>query len=571
MKSPNSCFASRSRYIALFLFSVVTWYGAVSASTKPAVIQADKTLTVLLLDREIYLEIATKPKEGLEAALKSYVTPSSQNKKKDFLVSKGFRSRSPVYRFPWDNLTCEARQLAVEKLFPSDKATTDGWRHVVTHTGQHGETLWRISTWFSGSGSNARKLAQSNKLNPQKLAAGDTVVIPAELLQECFKSRPDYPIVVNGLQFKKDGSGEYAEYILREGQTIYSMVLKYTPRVTADEVLSASTLILQRSGLRDFRFIPADSILKIPSDILSPQFLPPNDPRRIQFEETDRESSQFRPTERARALDGVTVILDAGHGGVDPGSIGKGGVKEDEYAYDVMCRVKRKLETETKARVFVTIEDEETGFTPRNSRVLTSGKNRERILTQPPYLIQDSAIALNFRWILSNHIYSHHTSAASRQEKVVFTSFHADSLHVSAQGLMVYIPGADYYSGNITKSDKVILKRKEAQSGGNKVVNKRRDRLQAEGFSNAFASRIREQCESHQLKMHSNQPIRKFVVRNRRSWVPAILRYCKTPTRILIELANLQNQEDLQNIMSPEYRESLAEMYVNALKLHFSD
>ncbi|MBN1879260.1 N-acetylmuramoyl-L-alanine amidase [bacterium] len=556
--------------MSVFLFTAYVLTATALAASRPAVTQIDKTLTVIMLEREIYIEITASPKNLADAVMSDLVIAGSRSNKQ-FLVKKGFRSKTPVYRMPWDHLTCEGKNRAIGVLFPRDRHVSGDWEHYVTHGGSHGETLWRISYWFTGSGTAAKSLAKTNKLNPQKLATGDKVLISKELLQECFSERLQYPIVVDELTFRKDETGEYAEYVLLAGQTIYSWVLKYTPRVTADDVLAASTLILQRSGLRDFRSIPSNTVLRIPSDIISPQFLPPADPRRIQFEATDRESSLFKPQEKAKALEGITVILDSGHGGVDPGSIGKGGVKEDEYAYDVMCRVKRILEKGTKAKVLVTIEDEETSFKPRDSRLLGSGNNKEKILTTPPYLIDDTRDALNLRWILTNYLYTHEHPANSRYERVVFTSFHADCLHPSAHGLMVYIPGADYYSGNIKKTDKVLLRRKEAGSGGNKVANTRRDRLQAEGFSNAFALKIRDMCNQHHISMHSNQPIRKYVIRNRRSWVPALLRYCKIPTRVLIELANLQNPGDVQRMMDPEYRESLAVMYVNALKSHFAE
>jgi N-acetylmuramoyl-L-alanine amidase len=543
---------------------------SLNSSSNPAVVRLDSRLTVILLQREIYIEIVAKPEKERRAAMDIYVESSHRNNNR-YLIKKGFRSSSPVYRIPWDLLTCDGKILAIHALFPDDSLDNDGWTHTITYCGSHGETLWRISSWFTGSGTHADELAKINSINPRKLGVGHTIKIPRTLLIPCFGTTIDYPVTVDDLIFQKDREGVYAEYILLAGQTIYSLVLKYTPRLTADDVMAASRLILKRSNLKDFHSIPANTTLKIPSDLISPQFLPPTDPRRIQFENTARESGLFKAHHVARALQGVTVILDAGHGGVDPGAVGIGGVKEKEYAYDVMCRVKRILETETKAAVHVTIKDDETGFEPRNGKLLRSGNNRERILTTPVYPITNSAVALNLRWMLVNYVFYTRHDAKTRNEQVIFTSFHADSLHPSAQGLMVYVPGADYYSGNIKKTEKVYLSRKEAKAGRNSVSHTRRDRLRAEGFSLDFADHVRKQCIKANIPMHSNQPVRKFVMRNRRSWVPAILRYSTVPTRVLIELVNLQNTTDVKRIMDPDYRESLARMYVNALKEHFSE
>lgn len=538
-------------------------------ASSPAVVQVDETVTVLLLSREIYIEIVASPTRARQAAMDRYVVSAQHNNRRQ-LIRQGFRSSNRVYRIPWKHLTCQGKQLAIEKLFPKDNLTHEGWEHHVRYSGAHGETLWRISTWFTGTGTNANRLGQLNRINPNRLGVGNRILIPLDMLIPCFQAVYEYPVVVNDLTYNKDALGVYAEYTLLSGQTIYSLVLRYTPLVTANDVMSASQKILNRSGLRDFHAIPANTVLKIPSDLISPQFLPPNDPQRIQYETTSRESGQFRPDQIAKALQRVTVILDAGHGGIDPGAIGIGGIQEKEYAYDVMCRVKHILETETQATVHITIMDEETGFTPRQESFLHPGNNREKILTNPPFPITDSRIALNLRWLLVNSYFYLH-NASDRNERVIFTSFHADSLHPTIQGLMMYIPGADHYTGNTRLTANVYLRRKEAQGGRNAVSNTRTERLRAEGYSKSFAEQIQAQCIKADIPLHPNQPIRTFIVRGRRNWVPAILRYSKVPTRILIELANLQNPEDVARIKDPEYREALARMYVNALKAHFSE
>jgi N-acetylmuramoyl-L-alanine amidase len=48
------------------------------------------------------------------------------------------------------------------------------------------------------------------------------------------------------------------------------------------------------------------------------------------------------------------VVLDAGHGGRDPGAIGPGGIKEKDIVLDVARRVKRLLEKEVGYEVFLT-------------------------------------------------------------------------------------------------------------------------------------------------------------------------------------------------------------------------
>lgn len=68
------------------------------------------------------------------------------------------------------------------------------------------------------------------------------------------------------------------------------------------------------------------------------------------------------------------VVLDAGHGGHDPGAIGPSGLMEKELVLDITRRVARLLEGELGVRVLLTRDDDH--FVPLQDR--TSFANRER-------------------------------------------------------------------------------------------------------------------------------------------------------------------------------------------------
>ena len=53
-----------------------------------------------------------------------------------------------------------------------------------------------------------------------------------------------------------------------------------------------------------------------------------------------------------------TVVLDAGHGGKDPGSIGKYGTKEKDVVLDITKRIGRLLEKHTRIKVVYTREED---------------------------------------------------------------------------------------------------------------------------------------------------------------------------------------------------------------------
>ncbi len=548
------------------------------ATAELIVQKLDASAAFILHQREIYFEVTDKSAPGLVSDYGDYVTVSSA-KFSSSRVKKGILFKKNVYQFTFDQLSEKGQRKAIDLLFPKDHLIPEGWEHSIVYTGEHGETLWRLSKWFSGTENNANEIIKYNKINPSRLKKGDRIVIPAHLLSKAFQTEPATPIkpldptapATESLVFKKDSGGKYAESILHQGQTIYSdIVLKFTPRVTVQEVMEAATMILNRSKLSSFNDIPAGTHLKIPIELLSPQFLPSEDPLRIQYEMTSEASKQYKHQSKSDSLKGITIVLDAGHGGIDPGAIGPGKEREDEYAYDVMCRVKLLLEATTQSIVYATISDGETGFIPRSMRFLPSGRNVEKIMTHPAYQIKDTQIALNLRWLLANDIFTQSIKSKQSNESILFTSFHADCLHEDVKGMMIYTPGADYYQGNCQLTDSHYKQYRESRSGLKFKIS-RGDRLRAEGYSHQFANCITQMCRKLKIPMHSNQPVRKYIIRSRNPWVPAVLKYCRIPTRVLIELANLKNTQDRENLRNPMYRQKIAEAYVESVRLLFKN
>lgn len=81
-------------------------------------------------------------------------------------------------------------------------------------------------------------------------------------------------------------------------------------------------------------------------------------------------------------LKGACLYLVSGHGGPDPGAIGKMGNKqlhEDEYAYDIMLRLARNLMMKG-AKVHIIIQDAKDGI--RNEQFLNNAK-RETCMGSP--------------------------------------------------------------------------------------------------------------------------------------------------------------------------------------------
>src|SRR5207237_3402353 len=116
--------------------------------------------------------------------------------------------------------------------------------------------------------------------------------------------------------------------------------------------------------------------------------LPPDDPTRMAREDARRESAKLARRARAAGLAGVTVILDAGHGGRDAGTT-HDDVWESTYVYDVMCRLKRLLENKTAATVAATTQSKAIGYDISDDDELDEQTDHV-VLTSPRYALDDA-------------------------------------------------------------------------------------------------------------------------------------------------------------------------------------
>jgi N-acetylmuramoyl-L-alanine amidase len=372
------------------------------------------------------------------------------------------------------------------------------------------------------------------------------------------------------LRYGEDSKGRFAIYRLKAGEALYSAVaVRFTGRVDPEEVNQVAEVMARASGIEDVTDIAVDHPVRIPMDLLLPEFLPPGDPRRVEHDRARAEAGRYRNPARARNLERVHVILDAGHGGVDHGAISNG-VHEHEYAYDVMCRLKRRLEEYTGATVHPTIVDRRLGFKPRGGRTLRSNE-AEQILTTPRHSNSNRSqvlLGVNLRWYLANSIYRRLRKEGVPSERVVFISLHADSLHPSLSGGMVYIPGARYRKGTYGYTRKAYSRYREVKERP-RVSFTRAEGIQSEGLSREFAWRVVEAMRRHGLAVHPHIPVRDRIIRRKRVWVPAVLRGNEVPVKILVEIANLNNRSDARRLKDPDFREKTARALADALLRYY--
>jgi N-acetylmuramoyl-L-alanine amidase len=469
-------------------------------------------------------------------------------------------------RVPYVELTDRYKLLSVRALFPKDSSSEKHWTHVVTYADpQRGrETLWRVATWFTGKGTTFKEIKRYNGLRGDTIHLGQEITIPQSLLLLPFVQ--ERRVVTNNGELVL--RGDHATYKLRRGESIYGDVVPhFTDMVDSKDVVWASREIVERSGIRDPQDIPVGTEIKIPIDLLSARYRPLSDPRRAIYEEFRKESGKYRPVYAAKDLVGVAVILDAGHGGQDPGTLNESqGIHEDDYVYDVMCRVKRLLEKKTRARVFTTIVDESSKYRVFDTERFGMDKD-EYLLTDPPYYNNDPSVSANLRWYLANSLYRKLCREGVEKEKIVFTSFHADSLWSSLRGLMVYVPGSFYCSGKNGKNDAQYKRYREVRE--RPFVEFPEDqRNRSEKLSRDFAYQIKDAFENGAvpLVVHKEPAVRGYVIRNRQVYVPAVIRYNEIPVKVLVEIVNLSNVTDCRRLKDHNFREWVAEAYVRALQ-----
>lgn len=551
------------------------------------------------IEGSIFLRIPYPNKGGFEFLAEKYTGDKKNAPKIRNFNPKPKNGKYREIRIPLDFLLLVYKVETITALFPEDKRTENGWLHKYK-----GEGLWSVAKWFCGTSKKSVELKKSLKnVEPKK---GDFILIPEKLLSPNFSVIPfqkeiakenkkeknaDEKIVniqkqetvVSSveeisiedarklLSYGKDQQGAYAIYHLAQGEALYSaVVVRFTGRLFASEVNALAMEIAKRSGVQDVTSIPIGYEIKIPIDMLLPQFYPEDSQVYKDYLTHQKELSQIINTYKNSSLEGVVVILDPGHGGLDRGAT-KNNVWEDSYVYDIACRIREGLETKTKAKVYVTLMEPSKGFKPIDKPYLAPNKSCT-ILTHPPFhpdSSDETKAAVNLRWVFSNYHYNNLKKEGVSSERIIFTSIHADSLHPSIRGTMFYIPGSGYRNEKWSAKGEFFAKFQESKNANNFSLSKK-ELEKSEGLSLQFTKSLEKSFKKNNLKLHPYQPTRDHVVRNKKAWVPAVLKYNLIPCSILIEICNINNQEDAKLLRDPVFRQKIANAYIEALILYYS-
>ncbi|HJV48539.1 MAG TPA: N-acetylmuramoyl-L-alanine amidase [Geothrix sp.] len=493
------------------------------------------------------------------------------------------KSTDPSGWVTFESLSPEGKRWALAALFPDDQWRQDDVRHTVRHPDV--ESVWTLASLFTGHGQNYDRLMAENPDLPEKLREGDTWRIPRSLLSADLggsgrgpdRSKPEDDLDDEArvaayrslLSFDEDAQGKYAAYRMRKGEALYSsVVIRYTDRVDPKGVNELADRIAKRSGITDVRGIQPGQLIKIPVAFLADPFQSEGSSALAEEREIRAEVRRTVRVEAGPKLKGVRIVLDAGHGGVDPGAQANG-LWESDFVYDIAMRVRRLLEQETEAQVSSTIRYPGLGFKSREAIRVPSGL--AEILTTPPFAVDGespTAVSVHLRWVLANDLFSAFRKTKGDAQKTLFLSFHADSLHPSARGSMVYVPGAALvpttFALGAAKTGRVAEGRRSAR-----VAFTGREKLQGEARSRQFSETLLKALQKEHIPVHANRPIRNVIYRGGGKWVPAVIRYSMSATKALIEVANLTNEDDAASLRDPEFRERYAAAVVNAIRAYY--
>lgn len=544
--------------------AVVLGLGTASQAATLRAVAGDGMIASLTDEQDLYLDVAPLKGEGLLAFTRRLTgdaaasrTISRENGRVKHLQA-GVR-----YRVPYQILLEEHKLKVISALFVADRKLAAGWEHAVKAPG-HGRSLWRIAEWFTGEGRNFGVIRDHNGLSDDALQPGQVLVIPAALLLPVFRGLLPTAQASYLLDYVRAGDGQdYGVYHLAAGEALYSsVVVRFTGRTFAEDVNAYAAELARLNGIPDVTDMPVGQPIRIPFDQLLPEYLPAEHPRRAEYEKARTESERYSNTVQASRLEGITVILDPGHGGQDPGAM-RSGVWESVYVYDIALRIKSLLETTTAAKVVPTVRDG-ASFRVIDRDVLPRSRGHA-VLTQPHYPIAEAKTGVNLRWYLANSVFAKAVKQGGEDGKVVFLSIHADSLHSSLRGAMAYIPAAALTQGEFGRSGAVYASRKEFKERPRVSFNWK-ERTRSEGLSRQLADRLIASFRQGGLAVHPEKPVRDRIVRSRRwTFVPAVIRYNAVPAKLLLEVCNLNNDEDRRLLQTRSFREKVARAVVDGI------
>ena len=214
-----------------------------------------------------------------------------------------------------------------------------------------------------------------------------------------------------------------------------------------------------------------------------------------------------------------TIVIDAGHGGKDPGAVGYRGTKEKDIALDVAKRLEKKLSKNMNVKIIMT----------RDEDVFLRLSERTKIANESN----------------GNLFISIHTNAAEDRRASGFETF-------------LIGPNKNEAAVRVAARENAVLELEG--TSGKKLTNE--DLIQATIAQSAFASK------SEQFASMVQKEIKKRVQSRDRGVKQAgfyVLMGASMPN-VLVELGFISNPSEEKKLRSPQYRDQLATAIYRAVE-----
>jgi N-acetylmuramoyl-L-alanine amidase len=208
------------------------------------------------------------------------------------------------------------------------------------------------------------------------------------------------------------------------------------------------------------------------------------------------------------------VVIDAGHGGHDTGTIGQGGYTEKELVLDVAQRLKQLIETELGAEVVMT-------------------------------RTEDSFVPLETR-----------TSIANQQQADLFISIHANSSRVRS------VRGVETYFLNFTSSREALETASRENAASERSIHELQDLVKKIMLQDKVD-------ESRELAEHIGKALaaRKGSGTDRGvKQAPFVVLIGANMPSILAEICFISNPQDEKLVKTPDGRQAIAESLFDGVR-----
>lgn len=579
---------------------------------------ADAPLTAFWTNGQLLVSVRPAPNEGyIQIARRLLENPERHAELARFNDNRSVLTGVAV-KVPLALLKPELRGAALRAMYPDDEIAEDGWAHTVTDPL---ENLIQLTEAFTGSKRHFKELGKRNGLrNPNLLPLGTQIVIPLEWIPEAMGFRPAGLKPPLRLETDAATGRAYALYAIEADETLYSILIRFTDRERADEINRLSGILVRLNNLKGAKRIRPGKALRIPLEWISDDYLigrpgaaapavaaasappgpapepaapaapapaksapesakpakdtakpvpesakpatgtakaPPESARRAPA--PGKPAARRAPKSPVPGLVPVHVILDPGHGGVDPGAVygsrRQGDrVYEHEVVFDIALRLTQLLEARGN-KVYPLVRDPQQAQPVEALSAKRFGQ--EQLATTPPYPMNSVHVAVNLRVYLVDAIYQRLIRQGVPPEQIVLVSIHGDALAPTLRGAMIYYPDFRLRTPEFRPQGRAYRARTEARAHLIRFAD--RDNRSAQDASRGLAELVLHQLDAQQVRISRRKSLRSFYYRDGVRTLPAVLRYSRVPHSILVEVANLNNPEDRQELLRGGARQRIAQ------------